>query len=172
MNEGKSNAGPSGQMSGLTAQIRDHLEGAKELYHCLILVVGEAGAGKTTALYQLSKAMSLPYVNVNMLLSQRLLEFTSKARPLRLLKLLDDILESAGANTVLVDNTEILFDSTLKQDPLRCLEAVSRNRTVVATWNGRIDANAVVYAEPGHPEYRRYPEISGLIIDAAAKASG
>ena len=167
MTESESNAGPSGEpMSGLATQIRSHLEGANELYHRLILVVGEAGAGKITALYQLSREMGLPYVNVNMLLSQRLLEFTSKARPLRLLNLLDHILESAGANTVLVDNTEILFDTRLKQDPLRCLEAVSRNRTVVATWNGRIDANALVYAEPGHPEYRRYPDISGLVIDA------
>jgi hypothetical protein len=125
MKEGKPNTGSPGQpMSSLAAQIRDHLEGAPDLYHRLILVVGEAGKGKTTALYQLAKAMSLPYVNVNMQLSQRLLEFTSKSRPLRLLKLLDDILESAGKSTVLVDNTEILFDSTLKQDPLRCLEAV------------------------------------------------
>jgi hypothetical protein len=155
-----------GPLSTLAAQIRDRLEGANELYHRLILVVGTRGTGKTTALFQLSKSMRLPYKNVNMLLSQRLLELTSKARPLRLLNLLDHILESAGANTVLVDNTEILFDLRLKQDPLKCLEAVSRNRTLVATWNGRIDANALVYAEPGHPEYRRYPDISGLVIDA------
>jgi putative ribosome biogenesis GTPase RsgA len=56
MNERKSNAGPSGQqMSGLAAQIRDHLKGANALYNRLTVVVGEAGAGKTTALYQLSK---------------------------------------------------------------------------------------------------------------------
>jgi DNA polymerase III delta prime subunit len=168
MNEFNSNTGPPGQpLNTLAAQIRDHLESAKQLYHRFILVVGGPGTGKTTAFYQLSKVMGLSYVNVNMQLSQRLLEFTSKARPLRLLKLLDDILESAGTNTVLADNTEILFDVRLKQDPLKCLEAVSRNRTVVVTWNGRIDANALVYAEPGHPEYRRYSEISGLVIDAA-----
>ena len=167
-----SSTGVTGESLGVLAtQIRDHLESAKQLYHRLILVVGGPGTGKTTALFQLSKAMGLPYMNVNMSLSQRLLEFTSKARPLRLLKVFDDILRSAGTDIVLADNTEILFDARLKQDPLKCLEAVSRNRTVVATWSGRIDANALVYAEPGHPEYKRNSDISGLLIDVAAYAA-
>jgi len=103
-----SSTGVTGESLGVLAtQIRDHLESAKQLYHRLILVVGGPGTGKTTALFQLSKAMGLPYMNVNMSLSQRLLEFTSKARPLRLLKVFDDILRSAGTDIVLADNREI-----------------------------------------------------------------
>ena len=30
----------------------------------------------------------------------------------------------------------LLFDARLKQDPLRCLQGLSRNRTVVAAWTG------------------------------------
>jgi hypothetical protein len=52
-----------------------------------------------------------------MLLSQRLLEFTYKARPLRLLKLLNDILQSAGTNTVLVDNTETCLTADSSKTP-------------------------------------------------------
>jgi hypothetical protein len=57
----------------------------------------------------------------------------------------------------LLDNTEILFDISLKQDPLRLLQGLSRNRTIVATWNGCIEDEYLTYAEAEHPEYRRYP---------------
>jgi hypothetical protein len=43
---------------------------------------------------------------------------------------------AAQAGLVLLDNIELLFDVHLKQDPLRLLQGLSRNKTVVATWNG------------------------------------
>jgi len=80
----------------------------------------------------------------------------------------------------LLDNIEILFDVHLKQDPLRLLQGLSRNKTVVAAWNGEVrtegrglrtessadidsalstqsSALYLTYAVPDHPEYRRYP---------------
>ena len=65
--------------------------------------------------------------------------------------------------TRLVDNTEILFDLALQQDPLRLLQHASRNRTIVASWNGTVDDRYLSYADPGHPEHRRYPT-GGLVI--------
>ena len=40
---------------------------------------------------------------------------------------------------VLLDNTEILLDPALEQDSGRLLQLVSRNRTIVASWNGTFD---------------------------------
>ena len=57
---------------------------------------------------------------------------------------------------VLLDNIEILFDAALKQDPLRLLQGVSRNRTIVAAWNGTLENRYLTYASPEHPEHRRY----------------
>ena len=42
------------------------------------------------------------------------------------------------------------------REALRLLEEVSRNWTLVVAWRGRIDSGYLVYALPGHPEYRRY----------------
>jgi len=33
---------------------------------------------------------------------------------------------------------------------------ISRNRTLVAAWNGSFENNYLIYAEPDHPESRRY----------------
>jgi hypothetical protein len=64
---------------------------------------------------------------------------------------------AAQAGLVLLDNIEILFDVHLKQDPLRLLQRLSRNKTVVAAWNGTIVDGHMTYAVPDHHEYRRYP---------------
>ena len=78
--------------------------------------------------------------------------------------LLANIVAASGAEVTLLDNIEILFDVNLKQDPLRLLQGISRNRTVVAAWNGTIEGNHLVYAIPGHTEYRRYPLQDYLIV--------
>ncbi|MCH7944758.1 MAG: BREX-3 system P-loop-containing protein BrxF [Armatimonadetes bacterium] len=64
----------------------------------------------------------------------------------------------------LLDNIEILFDVTLEQDPLRLLEGVSRNRTIVAAWNGTLENGYLSYATPDHPEYRRYPRRELVVV--------
>ena len=67
-------------------------------------------------------------------------------------------------NTILLDNIEILFDVALKQDPLRLLQGLSRNKTIVVSWNGSIENDFLTYAVPGHPEYRRYPTRGGGLL--------
>jgi hypothetical protein len=47
MNENKSTIRPSGEpISALATEIRDRLEGASQLYHRLVLIVGAPGTGK------------------------------------------------------------------------------------------------------------------------------
>ena len=106
-------------------------------------------------------------VNVNLELSQRLLELTEKQRALRCGQIVREIVDQAGGSAVLLDNLEVVFDPALRQDPLRLLQGLSRNRTIVASWNGQVADGYLVYAEPGHLEYGRYP-ISGLLMVAAS----
>ena len=98
-----------------------------------------------------------PLVNVNLEISRRLLDLTGRQRTLRTQRLLDGVAAEAGNDVVLLDNIELLFDATLRQDPLRLLQGLSRHRTVAVAWNGSIEDGHIHYAAPGHPEYRRYP---------------
>ena len=157
-------------MSALADAVRSRLADASQLYHQLLLVVGGQGSGKTAALRELSESGPFPLVNVNLALSQRLLEFTSKARPLRLPRLLDEIVAGIGGSVVLLDNIEILFDPTLRQDPLRCLQGISRNRTIVATWNGTARGRTLTCAEPRHREYRRYTDVDAMLVSTSCNS--
>ena len=66
---------------------------------------------------------------------------------------------------MVLDNLEMLFDSTLKLDPIACLKQASRNRTIIASFPGVIDDGQLIYAEPSHAEYRRFPTDDLLIDD-------
>lgn len=130
---------------------------APELYHRLILVVGPARSGKTRALQKLQKVIDAPLINVNLELSQKMLETTAQQQILRLPGLLDELLASTLEEVVLLDNIELLFHPRFQQDPLRLLQKLARNRTLVVAWNGILRRDRLVYAEPDHPEYRTYP---------------
>jgi hypothetical protein len=141
----------------LADQIIRKVKQAAELYHRLLLVVAPAGAGKTTALHDVRDRTGTPLVNINLELSRRMLELTERQRALQLPSLFREIVGNGGGEMILLDNIEVIFDVGLKQDPLRLLQGLSRNKTVVAAWNGTIVENSLTYAAPNHPEYRRYP---------------
>ena len=141
----------------LADQILKRVEQAAELYYRLILIVAPAGAGKTTALQDVRDRTGAPLVNVNLELTRRMLELTERQRALQLPRLLLEIVGNGGGDMSLLDNIEVIFDIDLKQDPLRLLQGLSRNKTVVAAWNGAIVGDFLTYAAPDHPEYRRYP---------------
>ena len=142
-----------------TDEIEKKARDAAGLYCRLVLAVGPAGSGKTALLHALQGRTETPLVNVNLHISRQLLDLGERSRVVRLPRLLNAVVEAEahGADTVLLDNTEILFDAGLKQDPLRLLKSLARYRTVVAAWSGIARDGALTYASPGHREYRRYP---------------
>lgn len=144
-------------------KIKHSLQAAEGSYYRLVLLVGESGSGKTSILRKLAKDLGTQVVNVNLALSSELLELTAKQRPLRLPQILDRILGDCHSPAVL-DNLEILFGNNLEQDPLRLLQHISRNRAVVASWNGTYTGGRLLYAANGHAEYRNYASADALIV--------
>ncbi len=156
----------------LHEKLRRSLRAAEGLYYRLVLLVGEAGTGKTDVLREVAKELRTTVVNVNLALSSELLALTLKQRTLRLPGILDQVTAKANANGPMVlDNLEILFDKDLQQDPLRLLQHLSRNRVVVASWNGTYAGDRLSYAETGHPEFRRYLGVDALIVTVDGTAS-
>jgi hypothetical protein len=130
-------------------------------YHRLVLVVGPARSGKTERL----RTLKQPIVNVNLALSAAMLDFPLRRRSLEAPRLLSDLIASVPTSPVVLDNLEMLFDITLKLDPIACLKHASRNRTVVASFPGVVEDGHLIYAEPSHAEYRRFPAEDLLIDD-------
>lgn len=146
----------------LPDQIVRRINEVGDSYQRLVLVVGPERAGKTASLHTVGERTGAPCINLNLELSRRLLDLTERRRSLHVQELVEQVVAETGADLVLIDNIEILFDPDLQQDPLRCLQQLARHRTVVATWGGAVSGDGtsvavLTYAVPGHPEYRRYP---------------
>ncbi len=140
----------------LVSQICSKIKEIEELYHRLLLLVGPAHCGKTELLQNLHQETSAPLININLELSRRMLEIPEAKRAYFLPQVLKDILPRESG-LILLDNIEILFDNSLRQDPLKLLQNQSRKHSIIAAWNGSIDGESLTYAAAGHPEYRRYP---------------
>jgi len=123
----------------------------------LILLFGRPGLGKSALLAALADRRGAKVLNVGIALGSHLVTLPQRQRALQsnvILKSLVD--EHANGDLCLLDNIELLFDQTLRLDPLHLLERLAHSRRIVATWPGEIQGDRLVYAEMGHPEYKEY----------------
>ena len=154
-------------LSTVHTELVQLLPGVARRYYRLILVVGPVGSGKTPLLKELCRRQDIPFPNVNLALSQRLLDLTSKERPLRVRRLLVGVIGEQPGDIVVLDNIELLFDPILHQDPLVCLQGLSRNKTLVVAWGGAYADGLLTYAALGHPEYHRYERPAATVVTLA-----
>lgn len=156
--------------NSVKGKVTESLQAAEELYHQLVLLVGASGSGKTAILQAVAINADVLVNNLNLELSVRMLDLTERQRAQRLPFLLNQIVDP-DQSTVIFDNIEILFDKSLGVDPLRLLQQVARNRRVLVAWNGDTDLERLTYAEPDHPEYRKYEVSDVLIVSMNGRAT-
>lgn len=137
-------------------QILKRAAEVNELYYRLVLVVSPPEKETSAIFKRMAEQTGLQIVNVNRELSEALLALTARQRSLRAASFVGDIIANSNKEAVLLDNIEILFDPALRLDPLRLLQSLSRQKTIVASWKGQVQGANLTYAEPDHPEYRRY----------------
>lgn len=132
-------------------QVMQKVDEALGLYHRLTQISDPAKCGKTPALQSVSASIATQPVNINLELSHRILSLTKRQRTLQMPILLVEIISDAPSKLILLDNIEMCFDPELKQNPLRLLQKLPRNKTIMATWNGSIVVDHVTYVIPDHP---------------------
>ena len=145
-------------------KLREAIQQAANQYFRLVILAGVPGSGKTAALQSIAHQAGCQIVNVNLELSKKMLELTRTQRSRQVERLLKEVIAAVPGDVVLLDNLEILFDTGLEVEPLRLLQISSRNRTLVATWNGTYAGGTLTYAEPGHPEFVQFKQVDAVVI--------
>ena len=170
------------------AQAQVSATGAQEVvwdYEVDVVIAGGGCAGLTAAIRARDLGASVLVVDQNFDLGGRMLHSGSLVSlgggdPVQLRDMKGES-DHEGLVTVdpfenpeeLDDNIELLFDAAFQHDPLRLLQGVSRNRTIVATWNGTLQNGYLSYAVPDHPEFRRYSGAArGDVVVVRPDASG
>jgi hypothetical protein len=133
------------------------------LHSKLILLVGRPGCGKTALMAELANRRAARVMNVGAALGKRLAVLPRRQRAIQAFGVMRELAdEYASGDLLLLDNIELLFDRSLKLDPLDLLKRHARAYRVVAVWPGDLRDGHLIYAEMGHPEYRDYG-IEGLV---------
>jgi len=156
----------------IVTQVLDTIRQAPNQYFKLVIIVAPSGGGKTKVLQDVSKEIKTSLINVNLELSRLMLDFTPQQRMLQLPRLLNEIVTKFNSDVVLLDNIELLFDVSLKLNPLALLKKISRNRPVISSWNGTVEDNHLKYARQGHLEYGSYDLDDIIVINLAPAAAG
>jgi ATP-dependent helicase/nuclease subunit A len=157
-----SNEGTNMDECGLiSSKISSYFPQVLEQYHRLIIVPVQYNS--KINFQQVAESTNSRYINVNLELSKLLLELTQKQRTLKAERLLKQIIGNTDNEVIFLEHLEILFDTSLQLDPLRCLQKLARNCTIVAVWSGNVENNHLIYAEREHPEYKIYP-IDGFLV--------
>ena len=134
-------------------------------YHRLLLLVAPIASGKSDRMRSLSRDRGWPLINVNQVLTERLLELDARERVLQCKKVMSDAIAVTDSQTVFLDNVEMLFEKHLQQDPLRLFQSLSRTTTLVVAWLGEFDGRYLSFADPGHRDYRKYNEPEARVIN-------
>ena len=153
----------------LSNELMAAMDEAGRSYHRLVLLIGPSNSGKTQVLRQAAERVGCDVLNVNLEFSQRMLDVARSRRPKQADRVFREIIASQSTDIVLLDNLEVLFDTSLQLDPLRLLQLASRNQTVVASWNGTLNDGLLGYAEPDHPEYKSYKNVDAITVLAGKK---
>ena len=163
-------AGASSAGDTIVPTLEEAIQQASGQYFRLVILAGLPGSGKTAALQSIAHRAGCQLLNVNLELSKRMLELTRTQRSRQVERLVKDLIAAAPGEVVLLDNLEILFDTALEVEPLRLLQVLSRNRTVVASWSGTYVGGTLTYAEPGHPEFVQFKQVDAVVIPVGQSA--
>ena len=134
-------------------QLVDTIRATSGSYYKLTILAGGAQSGKTHWLKQVGTQLGLPTINLSLLLSQRLLNLNRRQRATKVEEIATEIIVDNCQTGLCLDDTELLFDSTLKLNPLVFIREITRNRLIVATWNGVITGGELRFGQTGHPDY-------------------
>jgi hypothetical protein len=104
-------------------------------------------------------------VNISLELSKGLMDIPKTKRSARVHKCLAKILHKFNSDVLWIERMQILFHPELEFNPIKFFQNVSRNKTIILSWDGEYKNNKLIYAKPGHQEYRVYSEIDAQIFD-------
>jgi len=123
----------------------------------LILLVGPPHIGKTDLLKSFGERIGVVPLNVGSALGRRLASIPYKQRHLQAGNILRELADQhTQGDLLLIDNIELLFDTTLQLDPLDLLKRHAHANKVVAVWPGELRNDRLTYADIGHAERRDY----------------
>lgn len=103
------------------------------------------------------------HLNISKELSTSLMTVSASERSRFSQKWLIDILDTFQNGPVLYTCPDLLFDPSLKIDPLSLIRQVARIKQLIVLWPGEYSANTLSYAVPEHHHFQTWKVTDSLL---------
>lgn len=124
----------------------------------LTILVGMQPKEMSDLLQVIAAEKNFCYYNISQFVSRSIIHNEIQRNPLLIQDLLKESLQkNATQSRAIFDNTGVLFGFPKIIDPLGLFRYLNRIKPIITAWYGKFDKSALIYADPGHIEYRRYP---------------
>ena len=109
------------------------------------------------------QGLGLSHINISKGLSTSLMTVSASERSRFSQKWLIDTLTIFQNGPVLCTRPDLLFDPSLKIDPLSLIRQAARIKQVIVLWPGEYSANTLSYAVPEHHHFRTWKVTDSLL---------
>lgn len=102
------------------------------------------------------KFMDFEILNLGQTLSRELIQVEKDLRDTEVENVTKRIFSQTYSNRIIATDIDILFNPSYKLDVIKLFIQLSRNKTVIVQWPGKIDSNYLIYSEPQYDDYKKY----------------
>lgn len=127
-------------------------------HHRLVWVAGGSSLERSSLLKALAETEDGAFVEIGKILSSAIIEIPAPLRPASVEECFAAILSERPAPVVCLDHLEILFESSLRLNPVELIKGASRHRLLVASWPGTTQGNRFCFGPDDHPAHLELSE--------------
>lgn len=126
---------------------------ARGEYCRLVWIAGGSSQERTTVLQGLAEAEAGAYVDLGKKLSASLLDVSPPLRAASVQACFDGSLPGSDSGVTCLDHLEVLFEPSLKTNPVALIRNASRHTVLVAAWPGTFESGHLLFGAPDHPAH-------------------
>lgn len=120
----------------------------------LVWVAGGTASERSALLRALSEAEDGVFVAVGKKLSAALIEIPGPFRTASVENCFATCIGESPIGVICLDHLEVLFEPSLRINPVALVQGASRNIPIVASWPGAVTGSRLTFGSPGHPGYK------------------
>lgn len=130
----------------------------------LIIISGGFKSGKTHLLKKLAIDFEYLYLNLNLLLSKKLLQINEDSYVTQSQDVIKEIFDDLNDKIILVDNIELLFSKEVASlNPVEVFKNLARDKLIIMSLPGKLKGDKIEYSTLDRIDYKLM-DVSGLTV--------
>ncbi|GAB6615158.1 hypothetical protein ABE55_07705 [Bacillus thuringiensis] len=140
------------------------IKGASNDHFKLIVISGRFKTGKTSLMKRIANDFNYMYLNLNLIMSKRLLQIKEEAYVTQSQDIIKGIFDEIDDKILFVDNIELLFSKEVASlNPVEVFKNLARDKVIILSLPGRVKGDRIEYSTIDRNDYKLM-DVFGLTV--------